>query len=216
MIDLWVRYFQDPRNKISAVFSGHDHIYARMSDGSTTPFVVSGGADADLYSAQGSSVAQRVTSAAALNFVSVRLSGPLLQATAYDDKGQVLDRFSVNRAALPAATGVDSLTTDPGGAAQRGLLPRRSKRTAAAPLPAGGCALAWRCPASPAKASRGHGLAAPARTSPRGRTATRRDGTAVGRTCRRNRRMNSTGVRGQSLPCLLVKRTHCSETLRMR
>lgn len=115
VVDLWTRYFQDPRNKISAVFSGHDHIYARMSDGSATPYIVSGGAGADLYGDQGSSQARRVTSAVSLNFVSVRLTGPLLQATAFDDKGQVLDRFSVNRDTVPAAAGVDSLTTDPGG-----------------------------------------------------------------------------------------------------
>src|SRR5262249_29651138 len=42
--DQWVPLFNDPANKVTAVFTGHDHIYARMNDGSHVTYVVSGGA----------------------------------------------------------------------------------------------------------------------------------------------------------------------------
>src|SRR5204862_13892 len=45
----WVPLFADPKNKVTAVFSGHDHIYNRLSDGSPVVWVVSGGAGATLY-----------------------------------------------------------------------------------------------------------------------------------------------------------------------
>src|SRR5206468_3842725 len=38
--------FDDAASKVTAVFAGHDHIYARMDDGSHPVYVVSGGAGA--------------------------------------------------------------------------------------------------------------------------------------------------------------------------
>jgi len=99
----WVPLFRDPRNKVAAVFAGHDHIYARMKDSSDVLYIVSGGAGAELYGDKKSSSATRVVSKSAHNFVAVRIAGPTVSGVAYDDTGTEIDRFSVTRS-RPAPT----------------------------------------------------------------------------------------------------------------
>lgn len=101
----WVPLFNAPDSKVTAVFSGHDHIYARMDDSSPVFYVVSGGAGAGLYSDTARSKATKVKSKSAYNFVSVHLAGPLFSAVAYDDSGTELDRFTLTRSPLPPTDG---------------------------------------------------------------------------------------------------------------
>lgn len=94
----WVPLFDDPASKVTAVFSGHDHIYARMDDGQHPIYIVSGGAGAPYYNIQKTSKATAVKSVGGpneYNFVKLHIAGKLLSGTAYDDKGNVIDQFSV-------------------------------------------------------------------------------------------------------------------------
>lgn len=94
----WVPLFSNPLNKVTAVFSGHDHLYARMKDSkSDVLYVVSGGAGADLYSDTGKSAATKVISKKAYNFVTLHVAGDTLSAVAYDDTDTEIDRFSVTK-----------------------------------------------------------------------------------------------------------------------
>jgi 3',5'-cyclic AMP phosphodiesterase CpdA len=93
----WVPLFNDPRYKVTAVFAGHDHIYARMKDSSDVLYLVSGGAGAGLYSDTRTSRATKVVSKSAYNFVSLHIAGDAVSGVAYDDTGTELDRFSVSK-----------------------------------------------------------------------------------------------------------------------
>lgn len=112
VINKWVPLFRDPRNKVTAVFSGHDHIYARMDDGSPVAYIVSGGAGAGLYSDTKASVAKKVVSRSAYNFVALHIAGPTLSGVAYDDSGTELDRFSVTQPEPPPVEVDASAVTD--------------------------------------------------------------------------------------------------------
>ncbi len=106
----WVPLFADPANKVTAVFTGHDHIYARMNDGSHVVYVVSGGAGASVSSVGGTSKATTAASASAFNFVVLHVAGRSVSATAYDDAGNTLDQWtaeSTNTASAPPDAGVD-------------------------------------------------------------------------------------------------------------
>jgi hypothetical protein len=95
---------------VTAVFTGHDHIYARMNDGSHVVYVVSGGAGASLSSVGGTSKATTAASASAFNFVVLHVVGRSVSATAYDDGGNTLDQWtaeSTNSASAPPDAGVD-------------------------------------------------------------------------------------------------------------
>ena len=100
----WVPLLDDPGNKVTAVFSGHDHIYARMDDGSKVAYVVSGGAGAGLYTVSGSSSATVQVKKSTYNFVLLHIMGGLVTATAYDDTGSQIDAFSLGMATPPAGT----------------------------------------------------------------------------------------------------------------
>ena len=93
----WVPIFRDPKNKVTAVFGGHDHVYARMRDSSDVIYVVSGGAGAPLYSDTKASRATKVVSKSAYNFVSLHIAGLMMSAVAYDDTGTEIDRFSITK-----------------------------------------------------------------------------------------------------------------------
>lgn len=114
----WVPLFNQPDSKVTAVFSGHDHIYARMRDTSNVFYVVSGGAGANLYSDNKASKATKVVSKSAYNFVSVHLAGLVFSAVAYDENGTELDRFTITKPMTPAPT-EDGGTRD-GGAVDAG------------------------------------------------------------------------------------------------
>lgn len=121
----WVPLFEAAGSKVTAVFSGHDHIYARMDDGSKIAYVVSGGAGAGLYTVSGSSSAKVVTSKSSYNFVLLHIVGGLVNATAYDDTGAQIDSFSLGMATQPGDGGTvqpgsDGGTTQPGSDAGAG------------------------------------------------------------------------------------------------
>lgn len=93
----WVPLFKDPVHKVTAVFSGHDHIYARMKDASDVFYIVSGGAGADLYNDTRSSRATKVISKKAYNFVTLHIAGETVSAVAYDDTDTEIDRFMIKK-----------------------------------------------------------------------------------------------------------------------
>lgn len=93
----WVPLFDRPENKVSAVFSGHDHVYARMDDGSEVAYIVTGGAGADLKGTSRGSQAKTVVAKSAYHFVHVRVLGPNLEARVFSDSNAELDRFSLIR-----------------------------------------------------------------------------------------------------------------------
>jgi hypothetical protein len=90
----WVPLFDDPANKVTAVFTGHDHIYARMDDGSHVVYVVSGGAGASNTAVAGTSKATTKAASSAFNFVVLHVVGRHVSATAYDDGGNTLDQWT--------------------------------------------------------------------------------------------------------------------------
>jgi MYXO-CTERM domain-containing protein len=97
----WVPLFREPRNKVTAVFNGHDHIYARMNDGSPVVYTVSGGAGAELYTDTGKSAATKVFAASTFNYVSLTVLGLHVSATAYNDQGMQIDSWSLTKAPPP-------------------------------------------------------------------------------------------------------------------
>jgi 3',5'-cyclic AMP phosphodiesterase CpdA len=100
----WVPLFDDPAGKVTAVFSGHDHIYARMSDASKVTYVVSGGAGAPLYGITGASAGQKVVANATYNFVKLHIVGPMVSGTAYDDAGNIIDTFTMGSSTSDGGT----------------------------------------------------------------------------------------------------------------
>lgn len=107
VIAKWVPLFRDPMNKVSAVFSGHDHVYARMSDGSDVLYVVSGGAGAPLYSDSKASRAKKVVSKSAYNFVALRVTDLTVSGVAYNDLGVEIDRFTITKPRVEPLPGGD-------------------------------------------------------------------------------------------------------------
>jgi hypothetical protein len=88
----WVPIF-NASSKVTAVFSGHDHLYAHMSDGSNVVYCVSGGAGAQLYSVGQMSAATTIKAVSAYNYVDVHVAGKSVSATAYDDADNVIDTW---------------------------------------------------------------------------------------------------------------------------
>jgi MYXO-CTERM domain-containing protein len=94
----WVPSFDNPNNKVSAVFSGHDHLYGRFNNGSKVAYVVAGAAGAPLYSVSKTSKATAQFTKSTYNFVSLHFAGKLLTGTTYDDSGMQIDTFMVGMA----------------------------------------------------------------------------------------------------------------------
>ena len=90
----WVPLFDAPANKVSAVFTGHDHLYARMSNGSHVSYVVSGAAGAGTTAVDGTSKAMKLAAKSAFGFVLVHLAGKMLTGTAYDDTGAPFNQWT--------------------------------------------------------------------------------------------------------------------------
>lgn len=89
--------FDAADSKVTAVFAGHDHIYARMDDGSHPVYIVSGGAGAPYYQIQSTSKAttkKAVGGASEYNFVKLHVAGNMVTGTAYDDSGNMIDSFT--------------------------------------------------------------------------------------------------------------------------
>ncbi len=104
----WVPLFDDPANKVTAVFTGHDHIYARMNDGSHVTYVVSGGAGAGSSAVGGTSKATTAASKATFGFVLLHVAGRTVTGTAYDDTGAAFDQWT--------AQSTNTASPDAGGA----------------------------------------------------------------------------------------------------
>jgi hypothetical protein len=144
----WVPIFNRPEYKVTAVFAGHDHLYARLDDSSQVVYVVSGGAGANLYSDSGTSKAKKVISKMVYNFVSIHLAGLTMSAVAYDDTGTEIDRFAVTKTgAPPDGGGADGGPVDVIDAGAKPDLSGGVDGGAQADLamptpPAGGCTLA--------------------------------------------------------------------------
>ncbi len=116
----WVPLFE-ATPKVTAVFSGHDHIYARMQHGaSNIAYIVSGGAGADLYGITGTSVATAHASSSSYNFVSIHVAGGVATATAYNDTGTQLDSFTVTQNVPNTGGGSDGGTAGGGDDAGAG------------------------------------------------------------------------------------------------
>jgi 3',5'-cyclic AMP phosphodiesterase CpdA len=145
VISHWVPLFNDPVNKVTAVFSGHDHIYARMKDTSSVLYLVSGGAGADLYTDTKASRATKVVSKSAYNFVALHIAGAGASGVAYDDTGSELDRFSVTKPHIdpPDFGGGGGGSDGGGGGRDGGGGGRDAGRDGGGddPLPGGGCEL---------------------------------------------------------------------------
>src|SRR5262249_33092212 len=107
--------FSDPANKVTAVFTGHDHIYARMNDGSHVVYVVSGGAGASLSSVGGTSKAMTAASASTFNFVVLHVVGRNVSATAYDDGGNQIDAWTAESSNTAPEGGPDAGVGGGGG-----------------------------------------------------------------------------------------------------
>ena len=117
----WVPLFEAPGNKVAAVFSGHDHIYAHMNDGSRVAYFVSGGAGAPAYTLTSTSRAMTVKAVGGpkeYNFVKVHIAGAYVRATAYDDQGTVIEDWDNGQS---APVGVDGGTGGGGGGADLGV-----------------------------------------------------------------------------------------------
>jgi MYXO-CTERM domain-containing protein len=144
----WVPLFDDPANKVTAVFSGHDHIYNRLTDGSKVVYVVSGGAGANLYGTSGSSAAQSIVARSTYNFVALHIAGDLVTATAFDDAGNSFDTWMVNQGGPPPPdAGSVTPPPDAGAAAAPDLAMATPDDNGQSPH--GGCSVAAGQPAAP-------------------------------------------------------------------
>jgi MYXO-CTERM domain-containing protein len=140
----WVPLFDNPVNKVTAVFSGHDHLYGRFNNGSKVAYIVSGGAGAPLYSASKTSKAMAAMTKSSFNFVALHIAGTLVTGTTYDSGGMTLDTFSLG---TPGGGGGGGGT---GGGGTGGGGTGGGGEPAAGAAPSGGCQMAPRSPASPA------------------------------------------------------------------
>ena len=82
---VWTPGFEDPANKVRAVFTGHDHNYQRLQHGGLT-YIVSGGAGADLYDLNatdqaGATIAGKSKS---YNFVKLHITKDFVSGQAFD------------------------------------------------------------------------------------------------------------------------------------
>jgi 3',5'-cyclic AMP phosphodiesterase CpdA len=111
----WVPLFDDPANKVTAVFTGHDHIYARMDDGSHVVYVVSGGAGASASAVGGTSKAATAASKQGFGFVAVHIAGTTVTGTAYDDSGAAFDTWTTQSMNPTGTSGSTSGAGDPAG-----------------------------------------------------------------------------------------------------
>jgi 3',5'-cyclic AMP phosphodiesterase CpdA len=81
------------RGRVSAVFSGHDHLYERSEvDGIT--YVVAGGGGAPLYKKRKAAAPYSKVFITKNNFVALSLKPEGLFAEAFGDDGALLDSFS--------------------------------------------------------------------------------------------------------------------------
>ena len=97
----FVSIFDAADSKVTAVFAGHDHIYARMDDGQHPVYIVSGGAGAPYYNIQATSKAttkKSVGGAMEFNFVKLHIAANIVSGTAYDDAGNSIDTFTTTGA----------------------------------------------------------------------------------------------------------------------
>jgi hypothetical protein len=92
----WVPLFSAPASKVTAVFSGHDHAYERMGNGSGVAYIVSGGGGADLYSSGNSTKGSQIRYSKTYNFVKLHINGPQVTGTAIDiNSSAPIDTFTI-------------------------------------------------------------------------------------------------------------------------
>jgi len=82
---VWTAGFEDPANKVRAVFTGHDHNYQRLQHGGLT-YIVSGGAGAGLYSMSASDAAGATVlgKKQSYNFVKLHITKDFITGAAFD------------------------------------------------------------------------------------------------------------------------------------
>ena len=82
---VWTAGFEDPTNKVRAVFTGHDHNYQRLQHGGLT-YIVSGGAGADLYTMNASDAAGATILGKnkSYNFVKLHITKDFITGAAFD------------------------------------------------------------------------------------------------------------------------------------
>ena len=82
---VWTAGFEDPANKVRAVFTGHDHNYQRLQHGGLT-YIVAGGAGADLYdmNATDSAGATVLGKKKSYNFVKLHITKEFISGAAFD------------------------------------------------------------------------------------------------------------------------------------
>lgn len=90
----WVPLFELADSKVRFVFTGHDHIYSRLSNGSAVTYVVTGGAGAPKYPIDSVTVATQEVSLSTYNYVKLHVVGSTIAATAIDSNGATIDTFS--------------------------------------------------------------------------------------------------------------------------
>jgi uncharacterized membrane protein YgcG len=81
----WTPSFEDPANKVRAVFTGHDHNYQRLQHGGLT-YIVSGGAGAGLYDLNASDAAHATVlgKSKSYNFVRLHIATDYVTGQAFD------------------------------------------------------------------------------------------------------------------------------------
>ena len=81
----WTPAFEDPTNKVRAVFTGHDHNYQRLQHGGLT-YIVAGGAGAGLYDLNASDAAGATVlgKSKSYNFVKLHITPNLVTGAAFD------------------------------------------------------------------------------------------------------------------------------------
>ncbi len=98
----WVPLFESAGSKVRLVFTGHDHIYARLGTSSDVMYIVTGGAGAPRYDVGGATDATTTFESQSIyNHVSLHIVGGLIQGTAIDDTGALIDTFSIGMATPP-------------------------------------------------------------------------------------------------------------------
>jgi acid phosphatase type 7 len=82
---VWTPSFEDPTNKVRAVFTGHDHNYQRLQHGGLT-YIVAGGAGADLYDlvASDQAGATILGKSKSYNFVKLHITKDFVSGAAFD------------------------------------------------------------------------------------------------------------------------------------
>lgn len=108
-------YLEDPANKVTAVFTGHDHNYERIEANGLT-YLVTGGAGASLRD-KGSTTSggDSILWVKDYHFVHVTLDGALAQFEVIEDGGATLDSFSVVSPVADPPTGEPPVGEPPAG-----------------------------------------------------------------------------------------------------